>query len=124
MKINNPQIVEESYQGISRYTLEDEMLMHREIECIGEINSESVNSLISQIRYLNYQNPDQAITIYINSSGGEVSSGLALYDVMMAVSSPIETVCIGTVASMAAILFAAGDKGKCSLMQKLCYMIR
>lgn len=110
MKINKPQIVEETYQGLSRYTLEDEMLMHREIECVGEINKESVNSLISQLRYLNYQDPDKAITMYINSSGGEVLSGLALYDVMMAVSSPINTVCIGTAESMAAILFSAGDK--------------
>ena len=73
-----PSIVKETSNGMFCYRIQDEMLANREIECVGEINSESVNSLISQIRYLAKQDPDKEITIYINSPGGEVSSGLAL----------------------------------------------
>lgn len=104
-----PMIVKETYNGLSCYNIQDEMLMNREIECVGEINSESVNSLIAQIRYLYHQDQEKEITMYINSPGGEVSSGLALYDVMKAVKCPIHTVCIGTAASMGAILFVSGD---------------
>lgn len=108
--MNKPMIVKETYNGVSCYNIQDEMLIRREIECVGEINSESVNSLISQIRYLNYQDSDKEITMYINSPGGEVSSGLALYDVMKAVKCPIHTVCVGTAASMGALLFASGNQ--------------
>lgn len=108
--MNRPQIIKETHKGLSLYTIEDDMLAHREIECIGEINAESVNSIISQIRYLNRLDSEAEITIYINSPGGEVTSGLALYDIMNAVRCPIRTVCIGTAASMAATLFVAGDQ--------------
>lgn len=104
----SPMIIQETCNGIHRYTIQDEMLSRREIECIGEINPESVHSLISQIRYLNAQDQESEITLFINSTGGEVTSGLALYDVMTAVKCPIHTICIGNAASMAAILFAAG----------------
>ena len=105
-----PSIVKETSNGMFCYRIQDEMLANREIECVGEINSESVNSLISQIRYLAKQDPDKEITIYINSPGGEVSSGLALYDVMKGVKCPIRTVCVGMAASMGAILFVSGDE--------------
>lgn len=104
-----PRIMRESSNGINYHFIGDEMLARREIELIGEVNSESVNSLISQIRYLAREEPGKEITIYINSPGGEVSSGLALYDVMKAVKCPIRTVCVGTAASMGAVLFAAGN---------------
>lgn len=107
---NEPRIITETSSGLFFSTLQDEMLTRREIECIGEINAESVNSLISQIRYLARAEPGKEITIYINSPGGEVSSGLALYDVMKAVKCPIRTVCVGIAASMGAVLFAAGDQ--------------
>lgn len=105
-----PHILKETHKGLSRYSIEDEMLQHREIQCMGEINTNSVNSLINQIRYLYKQDKDAEITIYINSGGGEVTSGLALYDVMCAVKCPIRTVCLGTAASMAAVIFSTGDK--------------
>lgn len=107
---NEPRIIKETSTGLFFHTIRDEMLAHREIELIGEVNSESVNSLISQIRYLAREEPGKEITVYINSPGGEVSSGLALYDVMKAVKCPIRTVCVGTAASMGAVLFAAGDR--------------
>lgn len=110
MSTSTPKILKESYNGISAYNIEDEMLTQREIGCVGEITTESVNSIITQILYLSRQDDQKEITIYINSPGGEVSSGLALYDIMQAVKCPIHTVCIGIAASMGAILFAAGDK--------------
>lgn len=108
--MTTPNILKETCYGIDHYSIQDDMFAKREIECIGEINAESVNSMISQIMYLARQDKDKEITIYINSPGGSVSSGLALYDVMQAISCPIRTVCIGLAASMGALLFASGDK--------------
>lgn len=104
-----PAVLKETSGGMTRYEILDEMFQGREIECTGEITAELVNSLILQLRYLQKEAPKQEITMYINSPGGEVSSGLALYDVMKAVKCPIRTVCLGTVASMAALLFISGD---------------
>lgn len=105
-----PRIIKETSSGLYFHTIRDEMLTRREIECSGEICPELVNSLISQLRYLAREDPGGEITIYINSPGGSVDSGLALYDVMKAVRCPIRTVCVGTAASMGAILFASGDR--------------
>ena len=110
MGIIMPRIIKETSKGIQNYEIVDEMLQYREIECVGEINMETVYSLIQQLRYLQRVSPDKEITLFINSPGGEVSSGLALYDVMQAVKCPIRTVCVGMAASMGAVLFAAGDK--------------
>lgn len=105
-----PCIIKETSNGFFTCQIQDAMLLRREIECVGEINADSVNSLIRQIRYLAGEDPESEITVYINSPGGEVLSGLALYDVMKAVKCPIHTVCVGTAASMGAILFASGDR--------------
>ena len=110
MTATTPMIVKETSSGLFLCSIRDEMLKNREIECVGEINAESVYALNRQLRYLQRQDPEAEITMYINSPGGEVTSGLALYDVMRAVSCPIRTVCLGTAASMAAVLFAAGDR--------------
>lgn len=105
-----PMIIKETSEGLFRCEIQDEMLTHREIEIVGDINAESVYSIIRQLRYLERVDADAEITMFINSPGGEVSSGLALYDVMKAISCPIRTVCVGTAASMGAVLFTAGDK--------------
>lgn len=105
-----PQILRETNRGISSYRIEDEMLERREIELVGEIDADLVNSLIRQLRHLQKEDPQAEVTLFINSPGGEVSSGLALYDVMRAVSYPIRTVCLGLAASMGALLFMSGDK--------------
>lgn len=105
-----PNIIKDTCNGTVLYSIQDYMLSKREIECMGEINSQSVNSLIRQIRYLASENKDEEITMFINSPGGEITSGLALYDVMKSVDCPIRTICTGMAASMAAILFSAGDK--------------
>ena len=107
--MRTPNIIKETYNGYFAHTIQDEMLMHREVECVGPIDEDSVNSLILQLRYLERQDSDREITIYINSPGGEISSGLALYDIMRACRCPIRTVCMGMAASMGAVLFAAGD---------------
>ena len=108
--IIEPRIITESSAGITLYNIQDAMLQHREVECVGEINSDSVYALCRQLRYLQQEDPQAEITMFINSPGGEVSSGLALYDVMQGLTCPIRTVCLGTAASMGAVLFAAGNQ--------------
>ena len=105
-----PNILKETSDGLSRYSIQEEMLMRREIDVIGEITQEYVYLLILQLRYLQTTEPKKEITIYINSQGGEVTSGLALYDVMKAIKSPIKTVCVGQASSMGALLFISGNK--------------
>lgn len=105
-----PNIIRETSNGPFLCTLQDEMMHHREIEYLGQIDADSVYGLTRQLRHLQRMDPEAEITMYISSPGGEVSSGLALYDVMKAVSCPIRTVCIGTAASMGAVLFVAGDR--------------
>ena len=105
-----PNIIRETSEGLNQIPIQDILFQRREVECIGEITEDSVAALILQLRYLHREAPEQEITMYINSPGGEVSSGLALYDVMKASQCPIRTVCVGTAASMAAILFLSGDK--------------
>ena len=106
----SPMIIKETSDGLYRHDIQDEMLLHREIECVGEIDADLVYSIIRQLRYLQRQDPNKEITMFINSPGGEVSSGLALYDVMKAVRCPIRTVCVGSAASMGAVIFVAGDR--------------
>lgn len=105
-----PLVVKESSQGYFTTSIQTEMLQNREIQCIGEIDEASVNAIIMQLLHLNKQDPSGEITLYINSPGGSVQEGLALYDVMQAIDCPIRTVCVGMAASMAAVLFIAGDK--------------
>lgn len=104
-----PHILRESSEGISRIPVQDILLERRQIECIGKITEDTVAVISQQLRYLSTENPDKQITLYINSTGGEVNSGLALYDVMKAIKCPIRTVCMGIAASMAAVLFLSGD---------------
>ena len=106
----SPRIMRETSAGMSFYTIQDDMLQRRELECTGTIDSDSVYELCRQLRYLQQQDPEAEITMFINSPGGEVDSGLALYDVMKGISCPIRTVCLGIAASMGALLFTAGDK--------------
>ena len=106
--LNEASIIKESSQGYYLIPLQDEMLEHREVELVGEVDAASVNALARQLRYLQRQDPEASITLYINSPGGSVDSGMALYDVMQAVSCPIRTVCVGLAASMAALIFVSG----------------
>lgn len=105
-----PTIIRETSEGMARLPLADVMLQRREIWLTGEITSELADAVIAQILHLDAEAPGEEITLYIDSPGGSVTAGLAIYDVMQAVSAQIRTVCIGTAASMAAVLFAAGDR--------------
>lgn len=107
---NEARIIKESTHGYCLIPIQDEMLSRREVELVGEVNADSVNALIRQLRYLQREDPEGQITLYINSPGGGVDSGMALYDVMQAVSCPIRTVCVGLAASMAALLFVSGSR--------------
>lgn len=119
--MSRPRILKETHRGVDVYDIADEMLANREIECVEAISRETVNAMISQILHLYRKDGEAEITIYINSPGGEVSSGLALYDVMKAVRCPIRTVCMGTAASMGALIFAAGDTR--DILTHACVMI-
>ena len=105
---NEAKIIRESSCGYHLIPIQDEMLSHREVELVGEVDADSANALIRQLRYLQREDPGAWVTLYINSPGGSVDSGMALYDVMQAVSCPIRTVCMGLAASMAALLFVSG----------------
>ena len=107
---NEARIIRESSYGYHLIPIQDEMLSHREVELVGEVDSDTVNALIRQLRYLQCENPEAPITLYINSPGGSVTDGLAVYDVIRLIDAPVKTVCMGTCASMGAILFLAGDK--------------
>lgn len=103
-------IIKETSNGYDIIRIQDEMLTHREIELVGEIDDQAVNTLIRELRYLERQDPDAEIVMYINSPGGGVDSGLALYDTMQAISCPVRTVCVGLAASMAALIFVSGTR--------------
>lgn len=105
-------ILKETVRGLEKVSIEDEMLKNREIFLVGEVNAESSNELIKKLMYLEQEDRESAVTIYINSPGGEVVSGLAVYDYIRLMEAPVDTVCIGTAASMGAILFLAGRERK------------
>ena len=105
-----PAIIQETSEGTARIPIADMMFQRREVWLTGEINSEVADAVISQILHLDAEDPDAEITLYIDSPGGSVTAGLAIYDVMQAVTANIRTVCVGTAASMAAVLFASGDR--------------
>ena len=105
-----PNIIKETCEGTACISIQDALFQRREIYCTGEIDAETANSIIVQLHFLALENSSEEITLYINSPGGEISSGLAMYDTMQAVSCPVRTVCAGTAASMAAVLFASGAK--------------
>ena len=109
MYLYEPAIIKETSEGTTRYAICDAMFQRREIQCYGTVDADMVNSLIAQICYLAQEDPKKEITMYINSPGGSVPDGMALLDVMAAVSCPIRTVCVGTAASMASLIFAVGD---------------
>ena len=110
MIYNAPRVIRETSQGIEYIPITDLMLQRREIWLNGEIDSSMADAVISQILYLDAEQPGKEITLYVDSDGGSVSAGLAIYDVMQAVQSSIRTVCIGMAASMAAVIFSAGNR--------------
>ncbi|MCQ2575843.1 MAG: ATP-dependent Clp protease proteolytic subunit [Treponema sp.] len=107
-----PSIVERTGNGERSYDLFSRLLKDRIIFIDGEINDATADLAVAQILYLAFENKEKDISIYINSPGGVVTAGLAIYDAMQYVECDIQTICVGQAASMAAILLAGGTKGK------------
>ena len=106
----NALILKESSRGIDCFSPESKLLQDRILFFTEEVNPQSSNQLIEYLLYLDKDAPGEEITVCINTPGGEVVSGLAAYDTMRMIKSPIRTVCIGTAASMGSILFLGGEK--------------
>ena len=107
-----PTVIETTGRGERAYDISSRLLKERIIFLGTPINDEVANNVMAQLIFLEYENPEKDITLYINSPGGYVSAGLAIYDTMQHVRPNIATICIGNCASMAAVLLAAGTKGK------------
>lgn len=107
-----PNVIERSGNGERFYDIYSRLLKDRIIFVDGEINDLNADLVVAQILFLESENPDKDISIYINSPGGSVTAGLAIYDAMQYVKCDIQTICIGQAASMGAILLAGGTKGK------------
>lgn len=107
-----PYVIEKTGNGERSYDLFSRLLRDRIVFIDGEINDATADLAVAQILFLESENPDKDISIYINSPGGSVTAGLAIYDTMKYVKCDIQTICMGQAASMAAILLAGGTKGK------------
>ena len=108
-----PTILEEDERGTERtYDLVSRLLKDRIILLTEEVNTVSATSIIAQLLFLESENPDNPITIYINSPGGNISDGLAIYDVMNKIKCPVHTMVMGIAASMAAFILSSGSRGK------------
>jgi len=106
------QIVEETHRGTMSWNLWSRLLQDRIIYLGTEVNNHVANTLVGQLLYLESQDPEKDIFMYINSPGGSITDGLAIYDTMQHVRAPISTICVGQAASMGAVLLAAGAPGK------------
>lgn len=109
-RIRSPRIMRETSRGTECFTVEDDFFERREVFLTTSVNVDSTNEILKQLMYLNNQDSEREITLYINSPGGAVDSGLAVYDCIRMIKAPVRTVCTGTAASMGAIIFLAGDK--------------
>ena len=107
-----PTVVEESGRGERAYDLYSRMLRDRIVFLVGEVDDPVANTIAAQLLYLESEDPEQDIYLYINSPGGAVTAGLAIYDTMQYIRPAVSTVCIGEAASMGALLLAAGQSGK------------
>lgn len=107
-----PMVVEQTNRGERSYDIFSRLLKDRIIFISGEINDTMADLIVAQLLYLESEDPKKDIQIYINSPGGVITSGFAIYDTMQYVKPDVSTICIGMAASMAAVLLAAGTKGK------------
>lgn len=106
-----PIVIEKTGQGERSYDIYSRLLKDRIIMLNGEVNDAVSASIVAQLLFLNSENPERPIYFYINSPGGVITSGMAIYDTMNFISSPVYTYCIGQAASMGSFLLAAGEKG-------------
>lgn len=123
MSVYAPYVIERSSRGERSYDIFSRLLMDRIVFLGTPINDQVSNVVIAQLLFLQAENPDKDIHIYINCPGGSVYSGLAIYDTMQFISAPVNTICMGMAASMGAFLLAAGDEGKRSALPNSRIMI-
>jgi len=107
-----PMVIEQSGRGERSYDIYSRLLKERVVFLVGPVNDQTANLVVAQLLFLESENPDKDISFYINSPGGSVSAGLAIYDTMQFIKPDVSTLCIGMAASMGAFLLAAGAKGK------------
>jgi ATP-dependent Clp protease protease subunit len=107
-----PMVIEQSGRGERAYDIYSRLLRERLVFMVGPVNDQTANLVIAQMLFLESENPDKDISLYINSPGGSVSAGLAIFDTMHFIKPDVSTLCVGMAASMGAFLLAAGAKGK------------
>ena len=107
-----PMVVETSGRGERAYDIYSRLLKERVVFLVGEVNDHSANLIVAQMLFLESESPDKDIHFYINSPGGSVTAGMAIYDTMRFIKPHVSTLCIGQAASMGAFLLTAGEKGK------------
>ncbi len=105
-------VVEQTARGERAYDIYSRLLKERVIFIVGEVEDQMANLVVAQLLFLESENPDKDIHLYVNSPGGAVTAGLAIYDTMQFIKPDISTICVGQAASMGAVLLAAGAKGK------------
>jgi len=107
-----PMVVEQTSRGERAYDIYSRLLKERVVFLVGPVDDHTANVIVAQMLYLESENPDKDISLYINSPGGSVSAGLAIYDTMQFIKPDVSTMCVGQAASMGAMLLAAGANGK------------
>ena len=107
-----PMVIEQSGRGERAYDIYSRLLKERVVFLVGPVTEVTANLIVAQLLFLESENPDKDISFYINSPGGMVSAGLAIYDTMQFIKPSVSTLCVGQAASMGALLLAAGTKGK------------
>ena len=107
-----PYVIERSGSGERSYDIYSRLLKDRIVFLSGQVEDEMANAVVAQLLFLGMDNPDADISLYINSPGGSVTAGMAIYDTMQYIKAPVRTVCVGLAASMGAFLLMAGEKGK------------
>ena len=107
-----PMVIEQSGRGERAYDIYSRLLKERIVFLVGEVNDATANLIVAQMLFLESENPDKDISFYINSPGGSVQAGMAIFDTMQFIKPDVSTMCVGMAASMGAFLLAAGAKGK------------
>ena len=107
-----PMVIEQSGRGERAYDIYSRLLKERVVFLVGPVTESTANLIVAQLLFLESENPDKDISFYINSPGGSVSAGLAVYDTMQFIKPDVSTLCVGQAASMGSLLLAAGDPGK------------
>lgn len=107
-----PTVIEQSGRGERAFDIYSRLLKERVVFLVGEVNDQTANIVVAQLLFLESENPDKDISLYINSPGGSVTAGMSIFDTMQFIKPDVSTMCLGFAASMGAFLLAAGAKGK------------